>query len=182
MLPHAERRLIGWKVDPPPVDGGVPVAVGNLLAAALCRQATLSFPAAVKAMGRHGPFDGSWRVGRDFVWTSTRDPRRAAAGVFEGEPFSWTLQGQVVVLSPPESSPELAESHLHVGTAPGMIEDLQRLGATGLLLPGVDGDVAGLYAFAARDMKALEEELASATREAGGEFVWVDEAAFSQSL
>jgi hypothetical protein len=180
--PDAERRLIGWKVAPPPVDGGVPPAVADLLAAALCSRATLTFPAAVRAAGRHGPFDGSWRLGRDFVWTSTRDPRRAAAGVFEGDPFSWTLQGQVVVLSPPGSSPELTEGHLQVGAAPPVLDDLQRLGATGLLLPGVDGDVAGLYTFADRDMQALEEALASAARKLGGDFLSVDETAFAQSL
>jgi hypothetical protein len=87
-----------------------------------------------------------------------------------------------VVLSPPGSSPELTEGHLQVGAAPPVLDDLQRLGATGLLLPGVDGDVAGLYTFADRDMQALEEALASAARKLGGDFLSVDETAFAQSL
>ena len=179
LLPQAERRLIGWTVERPPLDGGVPATVADIVAAALCGRANLSFASAVTPARRRGPFDGSWRIGRDFVWTSTRDPRRAAAGVFEGDPFSWALQGQVVVLSPPGMSPELAEDHLQVGTAPGVVEDLKRRGATGLFLPGVDWDVAGLYTFAPTDMQALEEELASVTRKTGGDLVSVDEATFS---
>jgi hypothetical protein len=46
-------------------------------------------------------------------------------------------------------------------TDPRLVADLEARGATGLLLPGVDGDVAGLYTFARGDMQALEGALAA---------------------
>ncbi|HXJ19458.1 MAG TPA: hypothetical protein VMT03_04425 [Polyangia bacterium] len=166
LLPGAERTLIGWAVDPEPVDAGVPPVVADILSTALCRHATLNYPTGLTPLR----------------WKSTRDPREATAGVFEGDVFSWDLQGQVVVLSSPGTSPRLNQSHLEVGTDPALIDQLERLGAIGLLLPGVDGDVAGLYTFAPLDMRALEGALATAVRNAGGELISVDEADFSAHL
>jgi len=69
-----------------------------------------------------------------------------------------------------------------VVTDPALLGELEQLGAIGLLLPGVDGDVAGLYTFAARDMQTLEAALATAVRKAGGELISVEEADFSAHL
>jgi hypothetical protein len=167
LLPAAERTLIGWEVDPKPVDAGVPSVVAGVLATALCRHTTLSFPAALTPHRT-----------RDVAWKSTGDPREAAAGIFEGNLFSWELQGQVVILSSPGTTLPLNQGHLNVATDPAVVDDLDQLGAIGLLLPGVDGDVAGLYTFAPRDMQALEAALASAARSVGGELISVDEADF----
>jgi hypothetical protein len=167
LLLAAERTLIGWEVTPEPIDAGVPPIVAHVLATALCRHTTLNFPAALTP-----------QRDRDIVWKSTRDPREAMAGIFEGNLFSWDLQGQVVILSSPGTTLQLNQGHLNVGTDPAVVDDLDQLGALGLLLPGVDGDVAGLYTFAPRDMQALEEALASAARNAGGELISADEADF----
>jgi hypothetical protein len=164
--PAAERALIGWKLASPPVDAGVPPPVARVLATALCQLGTVTFPARLRRPR----------------WRSTRDPTEVAAGVFEGDLFSWDLQGQVVALSPPGTSPRLNDDHLDVGIDPLLFGELETLGATGLLLPGVDGDVAGLYTFSPRAMRALEDALASAARDAGSELITVEEAAFIRLL
>jgi hypothetical protein len=157
------RLLIGWRTVPSPVDAGVPAVVAEVLTTALCRHAMLTFPT---------------ERGRDVTWKSTGDPREAAAGIFEGGHFSWDLQGQVVVLSRPGLAPVLNEAHLEVSARPPLFDDLKALGAVGLLLPGVDGDVAGLYTFAPADMHDIIGTLSVLARQAGGDCVSLSEAQF----
>lgn len=170
------RVLFGWDVAPPPVDAGVPRAVADVLVRWLCRQATLSYPSA-PASGQ--PAGGRrLRAGRDFDWKSTQDARAAIPAIFESPTFPWELQGQVVVLSPPGTSLVLGEHHLEVITRPELFATLQALGATGLLLPGVDGDVAALYAFAPTHMPTLTGVLSALAEESGAACASLTEAEF----
>lgn len=170
------RVLLGWRVVPPRAEPGVPGGVADLLATALCRHATLTFPTALPDARRRGLFAQGWRQGRDFVWKSTQDLGEAVAGIFHSDVFSWHLHGQTVVLSRPGTAPALNADHLEVSARPELLGDLRRLGATGLLLPGVGGAVAGLYTFAAADMDDIIGTLSQVTREAGGDCVTRDEA------
>lgn len=160
--------LIGWDVEPPPVDAGVPPAVADILVRGLCRQAALSYP-----RGR--------RAGRDFAWKSTQDAREAIPEIFESAAFPWELQGQVVVLSTPGTQLALDEHHLEVIARPELFATLHALGATGLLLPGVDGDVAALYTFASADMPTLTAVLSALAEESGADCVSVTEPDFARS-
>ena len=121
-------------------------------------------------------------MNRHFSWTSTSDPKQAATGVFSGEPFAWSLQAQVVVLSEPGTSPRLDERHLELSSEPQLFQELASLGAIGALLPGVDGDVAGLYTFSKQATRDFKAALSFRTREGGGEFVPVTEDAFARIL
>jgi hypothetical protein len=103
-------------------------------------------------------------MNRHFTWSSTSDPKQAAAGVFSGEPFAWSLQAQVVVLSEPGVSPRLDERHLELLTKPQLFQGLASLGAIGALLPGVDGDVAALYTCTKEAMRDFEDALSLRTQ------------------
>jgi hypothetical protein len=82
---------------------------------------------------------------------STRD-RRVAAGLFDDPGYPWCLQGQVALLSAPDSPPPLVDREtLFAVFADGWEQNAQRLrgaGIFGLLRPGVDGDVAGVFTLA----------------------------------
>ena len=170
------RVLIGWRVEPPPVDAGVPPVVADVLVRGLCRQALLSYPSASasanSASGRR------LRAGRDFDWKSTQDAREAIPEIFESPAFPWDLQGQLVVLSHPGTRLVLDERHLEVVARPELFATLQALGATGLLLPGVDGDVAALYTFDPGDMPTLVGVLSALAEEAGADCVSLTETDF----
>jgi hypothetical protein len=134
--PHeaGEYLLIGWRVCPEPVDGGMPSMVADVLAGALCDCATVSFLS-----------DDSRRP--RFTLVSTTDSKVAIA-LFDEAAYPWTQQGQLALLSgkdtrPPELTTkqirELIE-HRNPGIA-------KQAGFAGVLLPGVDGDVAALWTF-----------------------------------
>ena len=125
-----------------------------------------------------GAFGKRLRAGRDFDWKSTRDAREAIPEIFESPAFPWSLQGQVVVLSTPGTPLMLDDRHLDVITRPELFATLQALGATGVLLPGVDGDVAALYTFASNDMPILTRVLFALAEESGADCVSLTEAEF----
>jgi hypothetical protein len=176
------RLLIGWRVASPSIDAGVPPQAVDLLMTTLCGRATLTFAAAIRAPLGTSFLSRTWRTNRHFTWSSTSDPKQAAAGVFSGEPFAWSLQAQVVVLSEPGVSPRLDERHLELLTKPQLFQGLASLGAIGALLPGVDGAVAALYTCTKEAMRDFEHALSLRTHEAGCEFVSVTEDAFARIL
>ncbi len=177
-----ERLLIGWRIASSSRDGEVPGDVVNLLMAALCSRATLTFASAIKAPIGASLLSRSWRLNRHFKWSSTSDPKEAAAGIFSSESFAWNLQAQVVILSAPGTLPRLEERHLRLLSEPKLFAELGKVGARGALLPGTDGDFAGLYAFEPDDIRAIEKDFSQLAREAGSELVSVSEEAFGRLL
>jgi hypothetical protein len=158
-----ERILIGWSLDRDLVDAEVPPVVARLIATTLCRHATLTFASAIRAPFGATLLPRSWRLGQHFQWITTADPEQATNGIFYTESFSWSQQGQVVVLSQPNVVPALEERHLELAHPEATFPELVRAGAVGLMLPGVDGQVAGLYVFdephARRIIHALKESV-----------------------
>jgi hypothetical protein len=65
----------------------------------------------------------------------------------------------------------LEEKHLEVGSDLGLFGELAQSGAVGVLLPGVDGDVAGLYSFTTSMALGVRAALEDAARIAGTECV-----------
>jgi len=177
-----DRVLIGWRTERPRVDAGVPSSVARLLAEALCRHSTVTF-----AKGHHAPAGVSlvprqWRMGRHFEWRSTRDPDEAAAGIFGDPLFPWERQGQIALLSPPGQIPILDERQLALTHDPSMASTLRGLSVCGVLLAGVDGDVAGIYAFDAADGEAYQSGLVTCARELTVTVEVLDEPGFARSL
>jgi hypothetical protein len=126
--------LIGWRVRPEPVDGGAPPLVAALLCRAICDFATVSF------------LSGD-RSAPPFSLASTTDPA-IASRLFDEANYPWTQHGQIALLSPHNAGPPVLARRqireLHEQRNPGVAK---RAGFTGVLLPGVDGDVAGLWVF-----------------------------------
>ena len=134
------RCMVAWRAVPPPLDAGVPVDVRQLLARALVSQALVTFPE-----GR----------GRKFTFIHT-DQADQAQRAFDAEYFDWTQRGQAIFLSPLKSSPPaLLKTHIDIAFQPEGFSELLGVGVTGLVLPGVDGDVAGIYTFGAGFRKDL---------------------------
>jgi hypothetical protein len=136
--------MVAWRAVPPPLDAGVPESVRRLLARALVSQALVTFPE-----GR----------GSKFTFIQT-DQAEEAQRAFDAEYFDWTQRGQAIFLSPLKSSPpSLVKRHIEIAFKPEGFSKLAGLGVTGLILPGVDGDVAGIYTFGAGFQKELVDSV-----------------------
>ena len=126
------RCMVAWRVVPSPLDAGVPEDVSRLMARALVSHALVTFP-----NGR----------GNKFTLIHT-DQAEEAQRAFNAEYFDWTQRGQAIFLSPLKSSPPvLLKRHVDIAFKPEKFVELAELGVKGLTLPGVDGDVAGIYTF-----------------------------------
>lgn len=164
--PKAESCVIGWRTRPMPRDAGVPEWAVAILAHALAKNAMVTF--AVKAGDR-----------TRFVHASTADEVRQA---FDTEYFDWTQRGQVIFLSAPESPPKLSESHLRAAESTAGLQTLSHSGVIGVLLPGVDGDVAGLYTFSSGLQKSLIASLKTACLDLGTEYRVVTADEFGEAV
>ena len=98
---------------------------------------------------------------------------------FDDPAYPWWLQGQMLLLSAPEAAPpHIDRKQLVTLFDDGWASAAQRLSAlhvTGVLRPGVDGDVAGLFTLTEH---SYEASLAALEREAKtASFLWsvVDE-------
>lgn len=78
-------RLLRWRIEPEPVDGGMPEAVGDLVSRWLCRMGRVRYPHIRTLLG------GRVR------WRETRDPAEAAQ-MFHCIDFPWHfgLQGALI--------------------------------------------------------------------------------------
>lgn len=171
----AARVLVGWKVTPAMIDEGVPPMVGQILIATLRRVGTLFFPSALRTPTGAALLPRRWHQGRHFVWKTASLVGDAGAdvaadadinvdantdvidGIFSSDFFPWSQQAQVVIVAAPETAAALDETHLELLRDPRAFEGLARVGAHAVLLPGVDGQVAGLYFFDQSAGRALEE-------------------------
>jgi hypothetical protein len=166
-VPGTDRLLIGWRWVPEPVDAGPPPPVATLLATALTRQGTVTFASAT-------------RSSRDIVWVTTASADEAARGIFDAGVFNWNLRGQVAILAAPGAVLNLNQRHLQLHD--GLFTELRSMGAPGVLLPGVDGAVAGLYVFNPLIRAAVQRDLEDLTHAAGGQCVVAAGAAFAAAL
>ena len=172
---------MGGDGRPNPSTGGPPPAVAKLLATALTRHGPLTFASATR------PFTGGpafrRRLRENFVWVASADADEATQGIFGGDAFNWDLRGQVAVLGTPGVSLPLDERFLQLSSDPRLFAELPSLGANGVLLPGVDGAVAGMYFFDPQVGGAVQNELEALTRAAGVHSVVVGQSeAFAAEL
>lgn len=167
VAPGVTRGLIGWQTSPSPVDAGLPPAVASLLASALTEHALLSFPEI---------------EGRRTVFVNARGAE-VARRAFDSEYFDWSRRAQVIFLSPREAPPpSLSDVHLRLSQDAQSMHELSGAGVTGLLLPGVDGDVAGLYTFNDDLWNESIAALRMACQGAGVEWRSVTETEFAELL
>lgn len=182
-VPPAWRRgLLGWNGFDRDADG-VPVA--HLLAAALVRNALVTFPVGIRPpLGDRflrPLIRRRWCVGRHFFFIHTTEVD-VARSLFDVDCFDWTQGGQFVFLSPVGvAAPLLTEAELDPSDEPDF-DRLAARGVTGLVLAGVDGVVAGLYASEEALRSSVVESLQAACKAMGAEWCDVDEHRFRELL
>lgn len=159
--------MIGWRVSPPSVDGGVPAAVAQVMAAAFTAVASVSF------------------LGPKSAWMTTTEAD-AALQLFEAPAQPWALQAQVVLFSDrtaPAPVVNAAEmTRLLSDNWKQQARSAAARGVMAVLRPGVDGDVVGLLSLDAAFERSLLGALEQQAKRAGFEWQELPEAAFSDSL
>jgi hypothetical protein len=152
--------LVGWKAASPQVEAGIPDVAAEILAKSLVDFSLVTFP---RRTGRHLAFAHTRR---------SEDVRRALMA----DDYDWSLRAQVIFLTPPEAPPpKLSQEDLRQA---GIGKEFFRLidkGIAGLVLPGVDGDVAGVYLFSESLVGPSLRSLKRACEEEGVQFREVTE-------
>ncbi len=170
---HALSAIyLGWRVEAGHVDGGPSEPIARVLAAALCQQChatflcTLADQASPQWQRQLGYFAQEQtrllKPKLPLIWT--QEP----ALVMQAFDTDWTTQGQFILLSSSAAPVDFAAHDLQ-GKPAAILEFIQHTADfCGAMLPGVDGDVAGVYFRDdhLRDM-FLTQALASAARDAG---------------
>jgi hypothetical protein len=171
--------LLGWIVRPEPVDSGVPVVVAEVLSRALSDLGMVSyFGAPVRA----GLLRGLFTRSAEATLCHASDPQ-AVGRVFEDATFDWSARAQAAFISRTDAPPpSLTLQDLEQALAGQSYERLRACGVTALLLPGVDGDVAGFYAFERELAQRVREVLQAAAAQHGAAFRQLSEAAFARDL
>lgn len=159
--------MIGWRTIPPRVDGGMPVPVAQVLAAALATVADVAF------------------IGGDAAITRARTAA-AAMRAFDLPQQPWSQQAQTVLLLDRHSSSiEIDRTSLRNLLSNDWKSHTASLAGTGVLgavRPGVDGDVAGILSFTAAFESRVTDALADEARRTGFAWIELDEAAFAEAL
>ncbi len=159
--------LIGWILEAPPIDGGIPAPAASILVQAITALRRITF------------LDGGApRKGRvKFPLRTTAEPE-VAMEMFDMGYFSWSLQSQIGFLSRLDAPPP-ALTDKHVRAALDDIDPLSLAepGVTGVLLPAVDGDFAALALFDS-SWPELERSLQEQCSRAGVEWAIMPEADF----
>ena len=196
----ARVGLLGWVLDAPNVDAGVPPKAAGIVARAACRQHVLIFHHRVAIEhGAHRTWidvPGGWTcvlepptikrlLGRPALpLVATSDPARAEE-LFHSEGFSWELRAQTVLLFQAGSPPPSLSYVMLEDALSGRASARPRLGLPadirGLLLPGVDGDFVELVAFDEPLWRTLPAELASECAKSGVGWNVVSEDEFKQT-
>ena len=162
--------MIGWRVEPTPVDGGAPENVARIIAAGLVRHVRVTF-----AEGIRRPLGSfSWSI----LHTTDADQ---ATQLFDSAYFSWATRSQLAFLSSPSAPPpEISKTHYRHALEREQFRSLAACGVTGILAPGVDGDVAGLYTFNDELWFALTSSLKDTCESFGVAWDDVQESAFAE--
>ncbi|MGA9918233.1 hypothetical protein [Paraburkholderia sp.] len=159
---------MGWTTRTSLVESGMPGAVASVFANALVKCALVTFP--THTLQRRNSF------------FHTRRPDDVQ-GAFNAEFFNWSLRGQVIFLSPVEAKPPaLSSKHLDLANNAKQLSKLADVGVTGVVLPGVDGDVAGIYTFSDDFLQDLLSQLKSECERAGAQWREVTEVQFFETL
>jgi hypothetical protein len=159
--------LVAWRTSPLPIDAGVPHEVARLLASTLVTHVRVSFPVHASQQGI------------SFVHTRQVEELQLA---FNATYFDWSQRGQILFLSSTEAPPTLSQKHLHLATNSQSFQQLADIGIIGLVLPGVDGNVAGIYTFVDHWLDALLTELKAACVQINTRFQEVTEAELAVAL
>lgn len=189
--------LTGWVMSKVSVDAGVPEGVEEVLARALCRgnKLVFFFPASLtKEGGASGwePVAGGWvQQLRPSTWDKLRaaptlsllctENDSMAMQMFHAEPFSWEMRSQMVTLFPSGSAlPRLDHSSMFQLWREERLrrEILLKLGAQGIMFPGVDGDFAEIAFLEDPLRKDFEQRLERECLEAGASWELVSETEF----
>ena len=207
-LPHTPDAfvLIGWRTYPTPVDGGIPEAVGEILARAMTSAANVIFlssdvkgdaPPDWKIVGGNlicalkeeslikRALSSLSNIPSTLVLLSTRKPE-VVIRLFDDAAYPWWTQGQIALLS--ESNRPIPK--INRQTLLSLFEEdwtqnasaLQDLGIQSVMRSGVDGSVAGFLFltadFGGRFLKVLENE----SRTVGFDWNILSETDFASSL
>jgi hypothetical protein len=191
--------LIGWVTREAPVDAGVPREAAQILSESLTSLAVLTFLHSVPASttshaNQWVEVSGAWTTvlmppratfgqQRPLPLVSTRDPR-VAERLFSAEPFDWTQQGQVALLTdgrqePPRISYDFVEQCFHRRSLSDVLH-CREVGLLGLLYPAVDGDFAALISAGAEFIEQFSEELRRACDAAQISFAIISEDEFKR--
>lgn len=181
--------LLAWRVDPWPVDAGLPPPLALVLAEALCACGAVAYLSPV--MPDLAQQQGWVRVAGDpphwhhtvrppllgrlvggqpaMALTATTDAKTAAAA-FDIAGFDWSQQGQIVMVLSGDEPPPVDLSALGA-TLAGAPWSARSLSGTptlrGVLLPGVDGAIAQVAAFDPDLWPTLEPALRGAAHAKG---------------
>jgi hypothetical protein len=116
---------------------------------------------------------------------STREAALARC-MFNQADYPWTLQAQAVLLSAAPIDSTTFTRAMWIAILDGeweeQIEALRSAGVTGLIRPGVDGDVAGVFALTQECFDALHAALERAALSAGLTWSVLSEADFASAL
>ena len=162
-----EQAIIGWSVSPTPVDAGLPEPVVKVLSNALVRNLLVTYPT-----------KKGHRV--SFVHARENEGVRSA---FDDAYFDWSQKHQCLFLSPTEAPPpQLSENDLIRVRRGEALDEVTNVGVNGLVLPGVDGDVAGLYTFSQHLQTQILDDLSDACNKAGTHLQFVSEVELIEAL
>ncbi len=187
--------LFGWRMSTPPLDAGVPHAVASILCQALSQCGKLTF---LHSRAFETPRSPTWQSAPE-GWTCVLEPKgmdwlrwrpvlpllctmepTVAMQLFNAEPFSWTMRGQVVVLSRREAPPPLLSYHavfeMLKGEAVNALRIEENATIRGLVSPGVDGDFVELGYVDETIAEDVETQLSQACAEAAVQWRIVSEA------
>jgi hypothetical protein len=201
LQPHLSGRLalVGWRLAQKQLEGGVPDEVASLLARALTAVALVTFPSSSEPTSAGETINRllepartrerlksvlSREPSRIFL-VSTRRPE-VAKSLFEDPVFPWWLQGQAVVLTPPDGpAPNLdRESILSmINEAAWPSRAAASIGGfSALIRPGVDGDVVGVAASTEVLEPALCDSIQGEAARSGFECQITSERQFAERL
>lgn len=198
--------LWGWRQAPKAVDSGVPDEVAGVLSRALCRCAQVSFlfskpeditttyqkeHYSLQPISEQGLFAlqiARWWSGRPshLVIVSSNEPKVVFHLFFDDGYFSWVLQGQTVFLSSlSEPAPDLRDVlskawQKKYEEAP--LRAVNDYALTGVMRPGVDGDVAGFLFNSVAHKECFLGALREEAESSGMQFKVRNETEFMDSL
>lgn len=202
---HGRMLMLGWSRPEGMVDSGIPDDLAVTIASAICSVAKATFPVADAVARRLADIGGE---GSNAVSRVSAAPLQAARAIFSGRPasvmllttraptlatllfsdpdFPWHLQGQAAILSMPHQHVPAVDyttlSALVDGHWEDRAEGLHSAGIAGLIRPGVDGDVLGIYTFTQQFHEQITSALERTTQSAGLAWARLSERDFSDLI